>query len=122
MVGGHAFVLARVTWLAVNDLYGDHTVGVAHCVVGFGEFLGALEPLDCGRGLARQTAEELACLVALDHTRTEEESEARGALRLLLPHLVAEGLAAADDLFLRSVLRDLWRHGCGGGREHVKSF
>lgn len=111
MVGGHAFVLAGVARLAIHDLYGDHAVGMTHCIVGFGEFLGALEPLDCGRGLARQTAEQLAGLVALDHTRTEEESEAGGALGLLLPHLVAEGLAAADDLFLRSVLRDLWWHG-----------
>lgn len=33
MVGGHAFVLARVTWLTVNDLYGDHTIGVTDSIV-----------------------------------------------------------------------------------------
>lgn len=112
MVGGYAFVFAGVAGAAVDDLESNDTVSMAHGIVVLGEFLSSLVPLDSGDGLAGETAEELARLMALDHTRTQQEGEARRALALLLPQLVWQRLATADDLFLWPVGRDLRGHRC----------
>lgn len=115
VVGRNALILSGVLRSAVDNLHGNHTIRVTHGIVKLGKFLVTLEPLDSRNRLAGETTEKLAGLVALDDARTQEEGEAGCTLAFLLPHLVGEWLAAAHDLLLGPVLRDLWGQGCGRG-------
>lgn len=113
----NTLVLSRVFRSTVDYLHSNHTIGVTHGILKLGQLLVALVPLDGRHRLARETAEKFASLVALDDTRTQEESEAWRALALLLPQLVGEWLATTHNLFLWPVLRDLWRESCWEGSE-----
>ena len=112
-VGRNTLVLSRVFRSAVDNLNGNHTIGVSHGILKLRQLLLALEPLNSRYRLARKTTEKFACLVALDDTRTQEEGEAWCTFAFLLPQLEVEWLAATDDLFLWPVLWDLRGKGCG---------
>lgn len=61
---------------------------------------------------ATEAAEQFASVVQLHHSGSEQESETRYCITLVLPQLVLKRLATAQRCGVRSVLWHLLRQSC----------